>query len=371
MTQEEYNVQLQNNREIYTKIQLLDWNENVIDEIQGLTIGGSIDVNGDSNVRRTANIKMIVNEDNLVPSPTSKIWLNRKMKIFVGIKDNSTNQIKWFNQGIYLFDNPSIRFDLQTREMDLKGLDKMCWLNGTLSGYLKNPTKIDVDTPFFDTIKNIAQLNGETKIIINDVDGLTIPYTIEKASTDSITALLDDVKNLYMWYEYFYDIEGNFIFQKIKDRKNDIVKWDFDENNIVINYENSPNWENIKNDIWIWGRLLEDGTQIKYHLQNTDVNSDFCIDKIGVRDLVISDDKILSQEVAQIKAEYEMYLRSNFCEKINFNCNPIYNLQINDVIEITNHETGINGRYKVNKFSLNLDVDGNLNIECQKLYYEN
>ena len=44
----------------YVKITLLDWEENPIEEIQGLTTGGSINLNGDSAVRRTCRFKFKV-----------------------------------------------------------------------------------------------------------------------------------------------------------------------------------------------------------------------------------------------------------------------------------------------------------------------
>ena len=44
----------------YVKITLLDWEENPIEEIQGLTTGGSINLNGDSAVRRTCNLSITI-----------------------------------------------------------------------------------------------------------------------------------------------------------------------------------------------------------------------------------------------------------------------------------------------------------------------
>ena len=57
----------------YVKITLLDWNENPISEIQGLTTGGSESLNGSSAVRRTCNLSMIV-KDNIysITSNTNK-----------------------------------------------------------------------------------------------------------------------------------------------------------------------------------------------------------------------------------------------------------------------------------------------------------
>lgn len=44
----------------FVKITLLDWDENPLQEIQGIATGGSISLNGNSSVRRTCSLTMAV-----------------------------------------------------------------------------------------------------------------------------------------------------------------------------------------------------------------------------------------------------------------------------------------------------------------------
>jgi prophage tail gpP-like protein len=50
-------------------------------------------------------------------------------------------------------------------------------------------------------------------------------YPIDKEfiirAGETVVTLLDKIKNILGTYEYFFDIDGNFIFQQIKDYANE------------------------------------------------------------------------------------------------------------------------------------------------------
>lgn len=85
-------------------------------------------------------------------------------------------------------------------------------------------------------------------------------------------------------YEYFYDLNGNFVFQEIKNYLNNTippiedlksdhyktsfdkmpVQFDFSKFNIENTFNNTPNWSNIRNDLYVWGDADEE--LLGYHL---------------------------------------------------------------------------------------------------------
>lgn len=108
---------------------------------------------------------------------------------------------------------------------------------------------------------------------------------------DTVVTILDKIKNALGNFEYFYDIDGNFIFQEIKNYLNttqakvdlerikkedylvDMSKgktvYNFDNSNLVTSYSNSPQFNMIKNDFVVWGiRKNANGNDIpiRYHL---------------------------------------------------------------------------------------------------------
>lgn len=64
----------------FVKITLLDWDENPLQEIQGIATGGSISLNGNSSVRRTCSLTMAVKSisDGAISDTKNLISINKK-----------------------------------------------------------------------------------------------------------------------------------------------------------------------------------------------------------------------------------------------------------------------------------------------------
>lgn len=349
----------------YVKITLLDWEENPIEEIQGLTTGGSINLNGDSAVRRTCNLSMYVYKENYmrITDPNNMISINKKVFLEVGLKNNTDKytdyDIIWQPQGIYVITACGTSHSTSGITLNINLQDKMCLLNGTCGGVL--PSSIQFDR--YDTIDEsgayvtlrptIVQIIRELvnhwgneqlgKIIIKDIDerikcamrwigdtpiyaynnegqyhmttdksiaeqyayteynwgedvgyiftDFTYPGDLIANPGDTICTILDKIKSTLGNYEYFYDVDGNFHFQEIKNYLNitqattdlnnmhneqylvDISKgqnvYNFKDSKLFTSYSNSPNYSNIKNDYVVWGiRQNTEGIRvpIRYHL---------------------------------------------------------------------------------------------------------
>ena len=153
-----------------------------------------------------------------------------------------------------------------------------------------------------------AQANKASEIVFQD-DDKKIIYTVAKVEygetagyrrTDltyagdlisnigeSITSILDKIKNMLGNYEYFYDLDGKFVFQRKKIYVgtvwNNIVKnidetyianalptgelaYSFEGNQLITAFSNAPAIANLKNDYSIWGaRKSAAGEDIPIH----------------------------------------------------------------------------------------------------------
>jgi hypothetical protein len=89
-------------REIYAKVTALNFQEFPIATIEGRITSGSINVDGDSAVRRTCSLSLVANNFDY----NNYIWgLNTKFKLEIGLKNNVDSihpEIIWFPQGIYI-----------------------------------------------------------------------------------------------------------------------------------------------------------------------------------------------------------------------------------------------------------------------------
>lgn len=365
-------------KEEFAKITILNWQERPIEDIQGKVSSGTLNINGNSSLRRTCNLTILIDENNSnITSVKNSLSINKKIKLDIGIKNNTSQyseyDIIWFPLGTYIISSVSIaNTNSQITSASLQLKDKMCLLNGECGGLLPaSVTFSSYDTldangayqteqpTIYTIIKYVVNyFGGEQlpKILISDVDervrkvmkwtgsnplyitqytsttsgvqygattdkeqvdealaaGRIDSYTEYKSGQDvgyiytdfiypgeligdtgnSVCDILDKIKSALGNYEYFYDLDGNFIFQEIKNYLNtsksttdlnnmeqndyliDITKgksvYTFDDSFLISSYSNAPQYSMIKNDYIVWG-MREDATTgatypIRYHL---------------------------------------------------------------------------------------------------------
>lgn len=116
---------------------------------------------------------------------------------------------------------------------------------------------------------------------------LIYPGDLISSVGESLTSILDKIKNTIGAFEYFYDIDGRFIFQAKKiysqnswntlvNADNNIFARDaieespysysFEDVNLIQQFQNTPAINNVKNDYSIWGtRKGITGAEIPIH----------------------------------------------------------------------------------------------------------
>lgn len=352
-------------KELFIKINVLDWNERPIAAIEGRSTGGTINLDGKSSVRRTASVNMIADDTiNDITNTKNLISINKKVAIELGLLNTtfeySDYPIIWFPQGTFVVNQASISKNNSGLNISMSLKDKMCLLNGDCGGTFAATVEFHLmdsvdrltgeviqERPTIYTIiqRVVHEFGGESldRIIINDIDnrikkvmkwvGDTPVYLNESKTEDnlsvgrlfltpssasilyeygqdlgyiysdfyypsdlianageSVVSVLDKIKNALGNFEYFYDLEGNFVFQEIKNYLNtsypttieelaqsgyevDLTNgksiYQFTDSQLVTSYSNQPQYSAIKNDFVIWGvRKGVTGAEIpiRYHL---------------------------------------------------------------------------------------------------------
>lgn len=144
------------------------------------------------------------------------------------------------------------------------------------------------------------KFNDETYVIAKVEYGQTVGYRLMdliyagdliSSAGESLTSMLDKIVQMLGDFEYFYDLDGRFIFQRKKTyltqswnniKDNDDVLdsqttidlnstpygYEFSNNNLTISFSNNPNLPSLKNDFSIWGtRKSVSGAEIPVHLR--------------------------------------------------------------------------------------------------------
>ena len=385
----------------YARITALRFDESPIETIEGRVTQGSINLDGDSAVRRTCSLTLVANEFNY----QNYVWgMNTKFKLEIGVKNNINTaypDIIWFKQGIYLISSFNTTRSTNNFSITVQGKDKMCQLNGEVGGSLT--ASVDFGTmeevmangdvriikiPIPEIIRNVVhQYAGEPlhNIVINDIEDfglelleyrydipmylyrsinsnnfmnmtlngntpcsvvgkpsitclnqltseeldmlvetlagtpnpkpvtidsqqwyvakveyghtagyrrtdLTYPGDLIGAIGESVTSILDKIKNMLGEFEYFYDLDGRFIFQRKQSFVNTLwspsvetedgniyteslalasaFTYTFSEGELITAFNNNPNIGNMRNDYAIWGeRVGISGGKIPVHMR--------------------------------------------------------------------------------------------------------
>ena len=446
-----------NIREQVVKLTLLNWNEEPIRDIQGLVTGGSLNIDGSSSMRRTANISLVVADNTAAYDDLDNLFsINKKIYLEIGFF-NTTNYyndypIIWFPQGLFIIDSMSLSHDTNSSSISLSLKDKMCLLNGQCGGMLpasvtfheidevQKDGSIKIITPtIYQIIQELVNHYGDedlNRIIIEDIDEevkqvvkwigadalyygkdtkkfsetipegeeydpynygynigyiytpFTYPGELIGAAGQTVCDILDTIRDTLGNFEYFYDIDGNFIFREIKNYLNitqstvdlenlnngnaylvDPTKgkaaYSFKNSNIITSYSNSPQLNNVKNDFIIWGKreqIDKSTLPIRYHLA---IDKKPIIDKDGTIQIKvvrntetgditgifannIDDEKINKKETEEIKeitiqknqGDYdwrcELYFSGLLSEKTGIKYNNYYIELMNEWLKLYN-----------------------------------
>lgn len=359
----------------FVKVTVLNWNEEPLEQIQGIAISGSVNLDGSSSMRRTATLSLFAEEkENNLANVDHLFSVNKKCILELGIinkvheyvytekdENGNVNHIKvnyqqmygdiiWFPLGVYVMFNPSISHGMQGVTISMQLKDKMCLLNGDLGGEIHSAVEfsyqdqmVDINATsieknpvlIYNIIKQLVNHWGNEKldrVIISEVplqikkvvkwtgnepiwlvngdhgyeltttepdeyirkfqsgrdmgfifDDFVYPGELTCNAGDTVTSVLDKIIGIMGNYEYFYDVFGNFVFrekqnylnmtntaywQKEQDSKvgnlpSDVYEadyyrltksvYDFTDNQYTTTYNNSLNYNNIKNDFVVWG----------------------------------------------------------------------------------------------------------------------
>ena len=257
-TTDEYNVTKQNKRELYIRVDLLNFNFQKVDELSGVILTNTLAISSSSDIRRSGTITLIPKDSSFKIESGSKIWLDKYVKIYKGIKNIHTGNIEYTNMGIFLINNPSQVYSSTDKTITLQLIDLMAKLtglrNGNLEGILyKIPENSDIRLAMIDLLKEA----GFNRYIINirDEDYKYTPYEINGNIGSTIYNLLYQLNQININYQMYFDTDGVFIYEKIPDGVNEQIIIDDDIwSKCYISHTVNVSFEDLKNSITVLGK---------------------------------------------------------------------------------------------------------------------
>ena len=261
---EDYNVLKQQYIKKYIRLELLDFQYNIVDELSGNMTKCSINVDSNSDLRRSCDLSFVVTTSTFDIKAGSKIFLDKMVRPYVGYENMRTGEIQWYNQGIYLVNNPQWSYNASTNEISMQALDLMSKLTGLRNGNLEGiPTKIAKDENVREAIIKTIELGGFTKYICeecktNDGTIVPVPYDIEIDVGGTIYDILTGLRDIMPNYQIYFDINGVFHYEPIPLAYDDPVLIDDDLfNNVLISENINTDFESVKNYVEVLGHTWD------------------------------------------------------------------------------------------------------------------
>lgn len=342
----------QKKKDVFIKIILLSFNELPQGEIQGLAIDGSINCDGSSINRRSGSFTFLAKKEiTNIEDPNNLISMNKKIRLYKGYKNDLADyqkygEIIWIPLGLFVVVDASIDTTTTGSKISLSVKDKMCLLDGSISGTFPATVTLDHEEGdpsnkllVFDILYTLLVSFGNedpSNILISDVaekansygeflgedtiyvykknetnyqyeyshvapeiylysftknskvgylsqsftcpSGLDLSFKAGAALTGALSLIAD-----YFNYEYFYDVDGRFIWREKRNYVNKAFSnintlngknyityftgsqylYTFGDQENIISINSAPQYSNIKNDFIISGAATSNNM---YHL---------------------------------------------------------------------------------------------------------
>lgn len=243
----------------YCKVDLLNMDMVNIDSLEGLVMDGSLSINADSDIRRTFSSTIYLDEDEKISTFNTEDWINKYVRVHIGLQQRD-NTIKWWSQGVYVFNQNGFSYDISQHTVSISCVDLVATLDGSLGGQLVGyKTEVEVNSDIRNAIIATLKLSGLTKHLVDYWDR-TVPYTLEYDTGVTIWDILKELRDLYYPFEMYFD-DDVFVTKEIPSGMNDPSVLDpqvFAD--FVISESASVDYSEVKNCVEVWGAVVESDT---------------------------------------------------------------------------------------------------------------
>lgn len=279
------------------KIEVLkDDGKTILDTLKGTIVGGTASIDSASSIRRTFSISLIptlYDRNDAKITEEGLIWLNKEIRVYIGIMDIRTKDYTYYQQGYYVYTNTSGTYDAATNQLTITCSDYMSKLDGTKNGQIGAlTTKIPAYEENEETgeviryniireavIAILTQLGGIKNYMVDDMGEYkalpqnnsdwknyriqnplwnTIPYDLEFSSGCTVLSILEKLRDLYPNYEMFFDEYNVFICRMIPScYEDDIIFSNEFIQRIYISENTSIDMAAVRNICEVWGKVIE------------------------------------------------------------------------------------------------------------------
>lgn len=280
VTQTDLNILRQGEQEIYLKVELLNSNFKVLESIEGKVVDDSFSMSNESIQRRNYSAKIVITDSTFQVGKDKKIWLDKRLRVFYGIYSLREHKIIWYKLGIFAYNSLNYSYSEADRTLSITCSDLMALYDGTLNGQIGGYGSANVDDNSAIAVNSLLIPAGEdmrqsiiailkdagiTKYVVEEMNK-EIPYDLEFNTETTYADVWLKIRDLYDSWEFYFDVDGTFIWRKIPTCLEDPIMLNDDIMQFVVSGTENVDikFSEIYNVTEVWGKVLELSSDDRY-----------------------------------------------------------------------------------------------------------
>lgn len=228
--------------------------------MEGDVVNMGLTIDRESDVRRVISLSMHLNDPQYFISNFKEVWLNRLIRISIGLWDWSLEENKWFTLGSFLVTKSDYTYDAESQLLQLSIADLMASITEERGSMIGSEVKIEAEENMHNALEAfVAQFFPFTFTNITSFNGETVPYDLEFERGIFPYEVAKKIVDLYPTYEHFYTPDGVYTVQEIPtsiDTPAVLTADDMDA--LVISDSGSLEPKQIKNITEVWGNEIDE-----------------------------------------------------------------------------------------------------------------
>ena len=226
-------------------------------------------------------------------------------------------------------------------------------------------------SPYFVGKKHIIPVWDTTaqKYVDTEVEMLKCPYTAKVERGKTYADVLLEYATILCAHIY-YDVNGRLVIEPMIDDADNItdtdkeIVWNFTiEEKQLLGLNQTYNFDKVYNDIIVFGNITN-GYQFKARVQNKNIMSDTCIQKIGLKTKEpFEDNQYYSDEQCKELAMYYAKIDTILQKTGNISSTPLYHLDVNKLVTISTPNNNMSKElFLITGYALNSSNSMSINV---------
>ena len=255
-----------NNRNHIVQYKLELLNENLIaeSELTGDTAEVNFNIDSTTDIRRTADLTMVVEDETWMTDNFEIGWLNKLIRFSIGLKrpdgtyEEPEDKYKWYEIGTMLLSSDAFRFDTATKELHLSLVDMMAYGTSERGSQIGTGVMLEHNSEIGALLSRvIAWFMPYNETVITEDWPDVLPYDMKFGAGSYPYDILRAILALFPWYEQYYDTKGKYHADKIPmNIEEDCLLYPEDIDDLIIAENRSFDFSKVKNTTEIYGHSI-------------------------------------------------------------------------------------------------------------------